>query len=98
MSVIDLPITKETKMTQKIAEKDLTRRNALGQNVVVVPKGQPIPEGFDSASTGLRSTEASTTAVSDGTTVTEPPQVDPAANVPAEPEAKPKRGRGKKAD
>lgn len=31
----------------KIAEKDITRVNDLGQNVVLVPKGQPIPEDLD---------------------------------------------------
>jgi hypothetical protein len=29
---------------QNLAAKDIVRRNHLGQNVVVVPKGQPIPE------------------------------------------------------
>ena len=34
---------------ERIAEQDIVRRNELGQNVVIVPKGQPIPEGFDYA-------------------------------------------------
>jgi hypothetical protein len=29
---------------QNLAAKDIIRRNDLGQNVVVVPKGQPIPD------------------------------------------------------
>lgn len=33
--------------TPDIAARDIVRRNHLGQNVVVVPKGQPIPEDVD---------------------------------------------------
>jgi hypothetical protein len=29
--------------SQNLAAKDIVRRNHLGQNVLVVPKGQPIP-------------------------------------------------------
>jgi hypothetical protein len=28
---------------QSLAARDIVRRNHLGQNVVIVPKGQPIP-------------------------------------------------------
>jgi len=31
--------------TAKVAARDIVRRNQLGQNVVIVPKGMPIPEG-----------------------------------------------------
>lgn len=34
-------------MTERVAAKDIVRTNRLGQRVVVVPKGQPIPEGFE---------------------------------------------------
>ena len=34
-------------MTGKVAKQDITRRNHLGQMVVVVPKGHPIPEGLE---------------------------------------------------
>lgn len=34
-------------MGQNLAAKDIVRRNQIGQNVVVVPKGQPIPEGLE---------------------------------------------------
>lgn len=34
-------------MSEKIAKEDIVVRNELGQNVVVVPKGQPIPKDFD---------------------------------------------------
>lgn len=34
-------------MAEKIAERDITQVNALGQTVVVVPKGQPIPADLD---------------------------------------------------
>lgn len=33
-------------MSKNIAAKDIVRTNHLGQTVVIVPKGQPIPEGF----------------------------------------------------
>jgi hypothetical protein len=33
-------------MSGKIATKDIVRENALGQTVLVVAAGQPIPEGF----------------------------------------------------
>ena len=33
--------------SERIAEKDIVVRNELGQHVVVVPKGQPIPADFD---------------------------------------------------
>jgi hypothetical protein len=29
-----------------VATRDLTRRNYLGQTVIIVPKGQPIPAGL----------------------------------------------------
>jgi hypothetical protein len=62
-------------MGLRIAEEDIVRENEVGQSVVVVPKGQPIPEGFDSASTGLRQTEAATSGVTDATT--QPPSSAP---------------------
>lgn len=34
-------------MSEKIAEKDITKVNELGQNVVLVAAGQPIPEDLD---------------------------------------------------
>ena len=40
---------------ERIAEQDIVRRNELGQNVVIVPKGQPIPEGFDEDEAAARS-------------------------------------------
>lgn len=33
--------------SQNLAAKDIIRRNRLGQTVVIVAKGQPIPEGFE---------------------------------------------------
>jgi len=33
-------------MSDRVAKKDIVRRNHLGQNVVVVAKGQEIPEGL----------------------------------------------------
>ena len=33
--------------TQNLAAKDIVRKNEIGQHVLVVPKGQPIPEGLD---------------------------------------------------
>jgi len=33
--------------SENLAAKDIVRRNHLGQNVLVVPKGQPIPEGLE---------------------------------------------------
>ncbi len=60
-------------MSQRIAEEDITTVNGLGQTVVLVPKGQPIPEGFDSAGTGLRSAEPATAGASDGQSTTPPP-------------------------
>jgi hypothetical protein len=43
------------KKTEKIAEEDIVVRNELGQMVVVVPKGQPIPEDFDEETYASRS-------------------------------------------
>lgn len=40
-------IYKEVVLTDRIATEDIVERNEAGQNVVVVPKGQPIPEGVD---------------------------------------------------
>lgn len=34
-------------MSNKIAEQDITEVNGLGQTVVLVHAGQPIPEGFE---------------------------------------------------
>jgi hypothetical protein len=34
-------------MSDKVAKKDIVRKNHLGQNVVVVPKGQLIPDGLE---------------------------------------------------
>lgn len=34
-------------MSKNIAAKDIVRRNHLGQNVMLVAKGQPIPDGLD---------------------------------------------------
>jgi hypothetical protein len=31
-------------VSKNVAAKDIVRRNHLGQNVLVVPKGQPIPD------------------------------------------------------
>ena len=36
-------------MSDKIAKEDIVRENANGQQVVVVPAGQPIPEDLDAA-------------------------------------------------
>jgi hypothetical protein len=33
--------------SQDLAAKDIVRRNHLGQNVLVVPKGQPIPDSVE---------------------------------------------------
>jgi hypothetical protein len=35
------------KKAERIAEEDIVVRNEAGQYVVVVPKGQPIPDDFD---------------------------------------------------
>ena len=32
---------------QKFAKEDITAKNELGQTVVLVPKGQPIPDDFN---------------------------------------------------
>jgi hypothetical protein len=34
-------------MSDKVAKKDIIRTNHLGQRVVVVPKGQVIPDGLE---------------------------------------------------
>lgn len=34
---------------KKIAKKDITIQNDLGQTVVVVPAGQPVPDDLDAA-------------------------------------------------
>lgn len=36
-------------MSEKIAKEDIVKENAAGQQVVVVPKGQPIPDDLDAA-------------------------------------------------
>lgn len=33
--------------SQKVATEDIIEKNENGQNVVVVPAGQPIPDGVD---------------------------------------------------
>lgn len=33
--------------TPNVAAKDIVRKNDIGQHVLVVPKGQPIPEGLE---------------------------------------------------
>jgi hypothetical protein len=40
-------IKEPAKMTDRIAEKDIIEKNALGQTVVLVHAGQRIPEGID---------------------------------------------------
>lgn len=40
-------LKKEDQMSQRIAERDIVQKNAAGQNVVVVAKGQPIPDGLE---------------------------------------------------
>lgn len=37
----------EAVLTDKVAEEDITEVNGNGQTVVLVPKGQRIPEGVD---------------------------------------------------
>jgi hypothetical protein len=34
-------------LTDKVAEEDITEKNAAGQTVVIVPAGQRIPEGVE---------------------------------------------------
>lgn len=41
------------KMTDRIAEKDITEKNANGQTVVLVHAGAPIPEGLEVADDGV---------------------------------------------
>lgn len=41
-------------MSGKTADRDITRVNHLGQTVVIVPKGRPIPEGLPEASEGKK--------------------------------------------
>lgn len=36
-------------MSDKIAKKDIVKENEIGQQVVIVPAGQPIPEDLDAA-------------------------------------------------
>lgn len=36
-------------MSDKVAKEDIVRENEAGQQVVVVPKGQPIPDDLDAA-------------------------------------------------
>lgn len=37
-------VTEGVRMSEQIAERDITEVNEAGQTVVVVPKGRPIPE------------------------------------------------------
>jgi hypothetical protein len=41
-------------MGTNLAAKDIIRRNNLGQNVVVVPKGQPIPDDLEDVTAAER--------------------------------------------
>ena len=38
---------REVQMSDRIAKEDIVQKNALGQNVVVVAKGDLIPAGVD---------------------------------------------------
>jgi len=50
MALVNSGYVKETpRMSDKIAKEDIVRENANGQQVVVVPAGQPIPEDLDAA-------------------------------------------------
>ena len=42
---------------ESIAARDIVRRNSFGQNVVVVPKGQPIPDSIEDVTDEERGTE-----------------------------------------
>ena len=44
---VTVHIKEAPKMTDRIAEHDIVQKNGLGQNVVVVHAGQPIPEGIE---------------------------------------------------
>lgn len=41
--------TEAPRMSDQIADRDITRVNDRGQTVVIVPKGQPIPAGLPEA-------------------------------------------------
>jgi hypothetical protein len=44
-------------MSEKIADKDIVETNSLGQNVVIVPKGQPIPAHLSKAADRKKAAE-----------------------------------------
>lgn len=45
MAVVNtLTLRREIALSERIAKEDIIEVNDLGQSVVVVPKGQPIPE------------------------------------------------------
>lgn len=44
--VNSLTLKKEQRMSEQIAKEDIVRTNEFGQQVVVVPAGQPIPEEY----------------------------------------------------
>lgn len=45
---------------KNLAAKDIVRRNHLGQNVLVVPKGQPIPDDLEDVTEAERGTKKKT--------------------------------------
>jgi hypothetical protein len=51
--VLDPDGMKESKMTNRIAEKDIIERNELGQTVVRVHAGAPIPDDVEVAEDGV---------------------------------------------
>lgn len=46
MAVIRSALKEEIQMSDQIAKEDIVRVNDNGQQVVVVPAGQPIPEEY----------------------------------------------------
>ena len=43
--------------SENVAARDIVRRNSFGQNVVVVPKGQPIPDSIEDVTDEERGVE-----------------------------------------
>jgi hypothetical protein len=46
IAVSDVATTVSHDMTGLVAAKDIVRRNHIGQTVVVIPRGQPVPKGL----------------------------------------------------
>jgi hypothetical protein len=58
-------LKQEVHMSDRIATEDIVEKNENGQNVVVVPAGQPIPDGVDVPKSKSEATPADEPAVED---------------------------------